>query len=483
MTSQSRRSVSLTLARHKDGGLEIFWGQRPLHRSFLPGFHSFFAGSVKPDDPNDQTAALRECFEECGLLLTKSGPQIISPPQRTPQLFRELSHQMSPPEMVDLGWWRTPTWLEPPFITHFFALTFTEDDGRQLDDLAHFLDPKEFLNGQWIQATKALERWQNGQVFLTTPLTLILKSLAQEIPAQADPPLPVPSFGTSADAPPTADAIEIAGGVHLLPLRTPTLPPATHTNAIIIGDQSFVVVDPGPTERAVLRPLLEHLNQRIAKGHTFAGIALTHHHPDHIGGLKLLTAHFDVPILAHPQTLNRLPDPPHHIYPLNDGDRLPTDSTKSFVALFTPGHAPGHLVFHQPDTGLILAGDLVASKGTIIIDPPDGHMGSYLQSLHRVHDLNPKALLPAHGHLILQPNKLLDHYIAHRIHREALIYQALRKIGRATAPDLVPLVYPEIPRSVWPLAERSLLAHLIHLVESGQASVQDDQYAPLNTAC
>lgn len=500
MTNQPRHSVSLTLVRPRDGKFEVFWGRRHLDRSFLPGFHSFIAGSIEPGDPTDQAAALRECFEECGLLFTAEGPELFDFSRRTPETFEKLSPKMtipgmanppqmttpgavnlSTPGMVDLGWWRTPSWLHPPFITHFFALILSEEGGSKLDNLPDLLDPDEFLRGEWISAPAALERWESGQAYLTTPLTNILKLLAPEVQLQTGNSTFTPYLGVSADDAPTQEAIEIVAGVNLLPLKTATLPPATHTNSIIIGRQRFVVTDPGPDDRDSLQPLLNYLKVRIAAGHEFAGIVLTHHHRDHIGGIDLLADHFSPPLFAHQETLNRLPDYPLPTHRLNDGATLPTDCSSKFTALHTPGHAPGHLVFYQPASGLILAGDLVASEGTIIIDPPDGHMGSYLHSLHKVRALNPSAILPSHGHLIARPIELLEQYLTHRNQRESLVLHALRDQGSATAEELIPAVYPEIPRAVWPLAARSLLAHLIHLTESGHAISRNGRYLPVNT--
>ncbi len=104
-------------------------------------------------------------------------------------------------------------------------------------------------------------------------------------------------------------------------------------------------------------------------------------------------------------------------------------------ALYTPGHAPGHLCFDALGSGAMITGDMVASVGTILIQPEDGDMALYLASLERMRDRQPRVLLPAHGEPIDDPRTCLDRYVAHRLAREAKVLAA-----RLTGPEPGPRI-------------------------------------------
>jgi hypothetical protein len=94
--------------------------------------------------------------------------------------------------------------------------------------------------------------------------------------------------------------------------------------------------------------------------------------------------------------------------------------------------------------------------------------------------LAPSALLPAHGPIITDAAARLDMYIHHRLWREDQVMSALRHLGAATAAQLVPVAYADVPPVVYPLAERSLLAHLVKLAEDGRAVSEGETWRPLS---
>jgi glyoxylase-like metal-dependent hydrolase (beta-lactamase superfamily II) len=258
-----------------------------------------------------------------------------------------------------------------------------------------------------------------------------------------------------------------------LPVRTPTLPPATHTNVYVVGEERLLVVDPAspwPEEQAALDRFLDELPGRVE------AIALTHHHLDHVSGAGHLARRLGVPIAAHAETARRLDGRLAIDRPLDEGQRLPYGPA-GLLVLHTPGHAPGHVVLIDEHSGSVIAGDMVASIGTIIIDPPDGDMAVYLASLERLRTLAARRLLPAHGDPIDDPERLLSFYIAHRLEREARVVAALAA-GAAPVDELVPRAYPDVAPALYPLAARSLLAHLIKLRDEGRAIDNGDVWAP-----
>ena len=173
---------------------------------------------------------------------------------------------------------------------------------------------------------------------------------------------------------------------------------------------------------------------------------------------------------AHAETAARLPHVPV-ARELRDGDALVLDGPEPtrLRVLHTPGHAPGHLCLHDEERGVLVVGDMVASVGTILIDPDEGDMSAYLRELERLASLGARVALPAHGEPIDAPEALFRRYVAHRLAREAKVLAAVRAKGPAGgAPlDFVPSAYDDTPAVLWPLAARSLEAHRVKLARDG----------------
>lgn len=271
------------------------------------------------------------------------------------------------------------------------------------------------------------------------------------------------------------DLLPVAPGIRVLALRSPTLPPAAHTNVYLVGPERgpIAVVDPGSPyedQQAVLDAHLRELPVEL--------VLLTHHHGDHVGGAAALAARWGVPIAAHPATARRLAGRVPVTRLLGDGEVV-----HGATAVHTPGHAEGHLCFEVG--GATIAGDMVAGVGTILIDPDEGDMAEYLASLERLLArllARPAAaLLPAHGPMIADGPAKLREYLAHRRMREERAEAALSGAPR-TARELVPIVYADTPAAPPMLAERSLLAHLAKLVREGRATERDGRWAAASRA-
>ena len=254
-------------------------------------------------------------------------------------------------------------------------------------------------------------------------------------------------------------------------LISPTLPPATHTAMYIVGASQapgqFILIDAGSPYPDELHALQTFLASEAACGRTLLAAAFTHHHGDHTGSGAMLAA-MGCPLWAHAETATRCASRFPIARQLVDGEQLVLEvgggASLALTAVHTPGHAPGHLCFALPShEGVVpvLAGDMVAGIGTILIDPSDGDMCDYLASLNKLLRLGPTVLHPAHGPSSEDGQAKLRGYLAHRLAREAAILNAVRK---AAAPQslaqLVAVAYREVPEGLWPLAQRSLAAHL-----------------------
>lgn len=274
-----------------------------------------------------------------------------------------------------------------------------------------------------------------------------------------------------------AGAEWVESGLLRLPLATPTLPPATTTNHVLCGRESAIIVDPSCPDPVGLRCVVELVHAlRERAGWRFSAIVLTHHHRDHIGMAPALADITGLPIRCHAATRPLLPFGAQG--DIEEGATVAVDGDDRWLALHTPGHAPGHLVLQRtgPDRpGATIVGDLVAAVGTILIDPRDGEMGAYLASLERVAGLQPRLAIPAHGGVIEQP---AAHLLATAAHRRAREERVLQSLDANPRPDdaLLPTAYRDTPRRLWPLALRSLRAHLLHLEQRGLAVRVDGRW-------
>ena len=138
--------------------------------------------------------------------------------------------------------------------------------------------------------------------------------------------------------------------------------------------------------------------------------------------------------------------------------------------IHTPGHAPDHICLWHEESRTLISGDLALAHTTVVVPASaQGDMAAYLQSLERVLALKPVRMLPAHGPVIEEPERLLRAYLRHRHARETELLQRLAD-GPVALAVLVAAIYPALPEAILPSAGDSLLAHLIKLEREGRAA-------------
>lgn len=258
----------------------------------------------------------------------------------------------------------------------------------------------------------------------------------------------------------------------VLPLRTPTLPPATSTNTMVVGAGRFVVIEPATPHPEERERLVAEIEARRGEGGVLDGILLTHHHVDHIGFADGLRARYGVPLMAHEATASRVDFSVDAM--LTEGQVLELGDGVEIECVWTPGHAPGHLVYVERKGRVAHGGDLVAGEGTILVDPDDaGDMVEYLDSLRRLATLEIDRLVPAHGPVLEDPAGIANHYIAHRLKREDKVLAAIGPIAR-TVDDVLADAYADTPKFLWGLAAKSLEAHLRKLDVEGRIARSGD---------
>ncbi|GAA4056481.1 MBL fold metallo-hydrolase [Nonomuraea soli] len=225
------------------------------------------------------------------------------------------------------------------------------------------------------------------------------------------------------------------------------------TNTWVIGGEQCIVVDPGPDDEAHLLRVRDHLGDR-----NVTQILLTHGHVDHSGGARRFAELVKAPVRAL--------DPAHRLGEegLRDGDVVTVAGVELHV-YGTPGHSFDSLCFWLAQDRAMLTGDTVLGRGTTVI-AQDGGLGDYLRSLDRLRaaaeELEAMALLPGHGPVLPDPLKALDGYIAHRRERLDQIRKA-QAAGARTASEVVAIVYADVDRALWPVAEVSVRAQLDYL--------------------
>jgi len=208
-------------------------------------------------------------------------------------------------------------------------------------------------------------------------------------------------------------------------------------------------------------------------------VLVTHAHVDHASGAPALQERFGVTRFLKLPWSERDAKWPVGWKPIRDGDVIAAGDTQ-LVAMHTPGHSPDHLCFWDEASRTLFCGDL-AIKGTSVWIPArlGGDLSAYLESLTRVLALKPERMLPAHGPVIDDPDRVLRHYIEHRLEREEQVIAALRA-GDRTPQAIVSRVYRGIKESLVPLAQESVTAHLLKLQQEGRARVEQEAWTMID---
>jgi glyoxylase-like metal-dependent hydrolase (beta-lactamase superfamily II) len=137
--------------------------------------------------------------------------------------------------------------------------------------------------------------------------------------------------------------------------------------------------------------------------------------------------------------------------------------------IHTPGHASNHLCYLLEEEQTLFTGDHVMQGSTVVINPPDGDMAAYLESLRALLREELHWLAPGHGFLIERPAEAINRLVKHRLAREAKVVDALRASGASDVAQLLAQVYDDVPLRLHPVAQRSLTAHLLKLAADGRA--------------
>ena len=468
-------------------------------------------------------AAVRECFEEAGLLfaLDADGAMLSEradaasaelaawrgPLHRGERRLADLCAQhglrLAMDRLVYFSHWLTPPGRPKRFDTRFFIAEAPATQVATHDDT-------EMVEQQWLRPADALA--QAAALKLMTPTLKTIEAVARfdsvaallawaRAPREIALVMPHIGIGGQGPRPVTPDepawaeigridpegrgtaSYEIRPGepvvlstrVIRVTANNGSVMTGPGTNTYLVGGgaaNEWAVIDPGPLDA-------EHVDSILAAAPgPIRWIFATHTHLDHSPATALLQARTGAlvhgRIAAHPEWQDASFAPGQH---LAGGERFVLAAGTTLRAIHTPGHASNHLCYLLEEEKTLFTGDHVMQQSTVVINPPDGDMGAYLASLRELLAEDFDWLAPGHGFLMAQPRRALQAIIDHRLRRERKVVDALREFGPAPADALLPRVYDDVPARMHAMAMRSLKAHLLKLRDEARAAEQDGRWS------
>ena len=459
-------------------------------------------------------AAIRESFEELGVLLARHADGRMADASDIAALHRHAPFaaqcqarglQLAADSVFVLARWTADRDLPKRFDVPFLVARMPEGQTPVADETEQF-EPV------WVRPADALARHQAGTFFMIFPTIRTLQRLARFDSAQAvlaacavsEAPLwtSCPRAGLLAgkearymeDEMPFGElalvcpdgqivhpldwqserAVPLLKNVQRLTAPNPGVMTGPGTNSYLVGDPAtgYIAIDPGPQDAQHLERLWR------AAGGDIRMIVCTHSHPDHSPGAAPLQALCVQAGRAAPPILG-LPSAPtaraaSEFTPersLQNGELLTLTGqalegkiTHTLQVVHTPGHAANHLCLLLVEDALLFSGDHILNGSTTVVDPPDGNMADYLDSLDALDALcathGVEFILPAHGYVLGFARQAIAQLKAHRLAREAKVIAAMQALPDGSVEDWVAHAYADVPQRIWPVAQRSLIAHV-----------------------
>lgn len=443
--STIKPAASVIVARKQGDKFKVLLVRRAPEMRFFGGYWVFPGGNAADVDRHGPDESDEQVLRRCA----------------TRELREETS--LAAGALQPICRITTPAFYPIRFATQFFLTEIPPG-------VEPMLDGSELVEFGFFDPADPVHAWERGAMEIAPPVLFLLRQLARH---------GLDRFPAEAAA--TAATFETVGvhpayfspGMFIAPLRTPTLPPATTTNTVIAGHTTLYVIDPATPEPGEQARLFHQMDRMLADGARIEAILLTHHHVDHVGAVSAVSRRYGLAVRAHPLTYSLVPGDYLRGAPLHDGDRIelgtaPDGATGWYLdVIHTPGHAVDHLCFIDSRYHAAVVGDMLSTISTILIDPPEGHMRTYLDSLRRLLTVPMKTLIPAHGLAHRDGHALIRQFLDHRRMREEQALAALTETAQ-TVDALVPLIYTTTPPEMYSYAARSLLAELIKLREDGR---------------
>jgi glyoxylase-like metal-dependent hydrolase (beta-lactamase superfamily II)/8-oxo-dGTP pyrophosphatase MutT (NUDIX family) len=525
-----RPAATLILLRDGASGPEVLMLQRTQSAVFLGGAYVFPGGSLDEADADPRilkrivgeaqnppapywVAAVRECFEEAGILrlsdetnrpLDAKRAEGLMHYRKRPfvELLENEDLHIPADALAYYGHWITAPGRPRRFDTRFFLAVAPEGQVGSHDAV-------ETVHDVWITPHEALERGARNEIELVPATQSALQDLksfktAREafdaVRARPEPEVnracwaqgkdgaklfrrtdpqyfeihwsdPEESGKTTYDLSPGVPK-HLDRYVRRIIAPNPGVMTGPGTNTYLVGENDLAVIDPGPAIDSHLQLLISETKNRLR------WILCTHTHVDHSPAAAMLKAATGAQLLGRPapegQDATFKPD-----FVLESGQRVQLGEMSGAIglrAIHTPGHASNHLCYLLEETKMLFTGDHVMQGSTVVINPPDGDMRAYLRSLEKLLGEDLAVIAPGHGYLIGAPHKEVRRLIAHRLGRERKVVRALQQLGEASVDELLPVVYDDVPARIHRIAARSLTAHLDKLAADGAVRAAGERY-------
>ncbi len=526
-----RPAATVLLLRDTADGIEVLMTRRSATASFAPGAYVFPGGGIDAADAaghaiaarrptqNDlhltqAIAAIRESFEELGVLLARhpdgrpAGTDDIAALHRHQPFLAQCQARgltLAADQVFVLAHWVTDRDLPRRFDVPFLVARMPHDQQPVADEAEQF-EPV------WVRPADALARHKAGSFFMIFPTIRTLERLAKFASVEdvlqactSEKPLWTSCprggllngaevrcmehespFGELAMVCPdghvahhldwrTEQPVPLLKNVMRLTAPNPGVMTGPGTNSYLIGDPAtgYLAIDPGPNEPEHIERLWRAANGDIRM------IVCTHSHVDHSPGARPLQA-----LCAGKPPILGLPSAPtaraaSQFSPdraLQQGEWLVLQGSgrrHTLEVILTPGHAANHLCLMLREDALLFSGDHILNGSTTIVDPPDGEMTAYIDSLDRLagacREHGIEFILPAHGYVLGFAPQAIAHLKSHRLQREAKVLAAMQARPQGTLQDWVEMAYDDVPPRMWPVAQRSLLAHVQRIEALGLA--------------
>ncbi len=540
-----RAAATLVVVRDGDEGIEVLLCRRAERGDHNSGAWVFPGGIVDAGDRDAHrwchglddreasrrlglssggldfyVAAVRECFEECGLLYAVRAGHTFIDTTSTVDAWRGPLHRgerhigdlcdeagvvLAVDRLIYLSHWLTPLGRPKRFDTRFFIASVPPAQSASPDGT-------EMLEQRWFRPADVLRRSAELKLMTPTQKTLeqivdftTVAALLSWASTERSVPMTMPRVGQGKDGtrpvlpgePAYAELRRIDPGGHghgsydIVADRPVRLSPhvirvtagngnemtGPGTNTYLVGGGAsgeWAVIDPGPLDDTHVQAIIDTSPGRITR------IFATHTHSDHSPAtlsLKRRTGavvHGQIARYREWQDASFEPD-----VALQGGERVVLDEGLTLQAIHTPGHASNHLCYWFEEEETLFTGDHLMQMSTVVINPPDGDMTAYLASLRSLLSMPLRWLAPGHGFLMSSPHDAIEAVIAHRLKRERKVIDALQAAGPSTIGDLLPAVYADVPPRLHQMALRSLSAHLLKLRDDGAALEHDGRWTPV----